>query len=41
MGYNYSDTPLGIYHQADDKVWQDTGQLMDAVFSTKPGESLV
>lgn len=41
MGYADKPTPQGIFNPVDDKVWQDAGQLMDAVFTIGPGKNLL
>lgn len=35
IGYTGYTSPKGIYD--NDKVWQDSGQLMDAVFTMEKG----
>ena len=37
VGYNKLSYPSGIYNSAEEKVWQDSGRLMDCIFAAKPG----
>lgn len=37
VGYTGYTSPKGIYDLINDKVWQDSGQLMDAVFTMEKG----
>ncbi|CAC5386466.1 unnamed protein product [Mytilus coruscus] len=41
VGYADRLGPEGIFDPVDDKVWQDAGQLMDAVFTIGPGKDLL
>ena len=37
VGHSEFSTPLGIYDIQDEKVWQDAGQLHDAIFTIEQG----
>ncbi|CAG2233138.1 unnamed protein product [Mytilus edulis] len=41
VGYADRSGPEGIFDPVDDKVWQDAGQLMDAVFTISAGKDLL
>ncbi|CAC5386461.1 unnamed protein product [Mytilus coruscus] len=41
VGYADKLGPEGIFDPVDDKVWQDAGQLMDAVFTIGQGKDLL
>ncbi|CAC5370733.1 unnamed protein product [Mytilus coruscus] len=41
VGYADKSTPQGIFDGVDDKVWQDAGQLMDAVFTISPDKDVL
>ncbi|CAG2247187.1 unnamed protein product [Mytilus edulis] len=41
VGYADESTPLGIFDTGHDKVWQDAGQLMDAVFTIGQGKDVL
>jgi hypothetical protein len=38
VGYAGNDSPLGIYNQVEENVWQDAGKMMESVYTTKPGK---
>ena len=37
VGYAGNDSPLGIYNQVEENVWQDAGQMKESIYTTKPG----
>ncbi|VDI26069.1 Hypothetical predicted protein, partial [Mytilus galloprovincialis] len=41
VGYADESTPLGIFDTGHDTVWQDAGQLMDAVFTIGQGKDVL
>lgn len=41
VGYADRLGPEGIFDPVNDKVWQDAGQLMDAVFTIGPGKMII
>ena len=41
VGFAYYTSPSGIYDTLNEKVWQDAGQMSEAVFTVAAGKEVL